>query len=57
MLYLSMAAVVAALLLFVWVGLTARQPDAGLDDYITARNSQGAQALGLSFLAAAYAAG
>ncbi|GAA6129990.1 sodium:solute symporter family transporter [Halopseudomonas sabulinigri] len=49
--YLSLAAVAAALLLFVWVGLQARQPDSGLDDYITARNSQGAQALGLSFLA------
>jgi len=49
--YLSLAAVAAALLLFVWVGLQARQPDSGMDDYITARNSQGAQALGLSFLA------
>ncbi|MEH6564258.1 MAG: sodium:solute symporter [Halopseudomonas sp.] len=49
--YLSLAAVVAALLLFVWVGLRARRPESGLDDYITARNSQGAQALGLSFLA------
>lgn len=51
MLYLSMAAIVAALLLFVWIGLSARQADSQLDDYITARNSQGAQALGLSFLA------
>lgn len=51
MLYLSMAAILAALLLFVWIGLRARRPDSGLDDYITARNSQGAQALGLSFLA------
>lgn len=51
MLYLSMAAILAALLLFVWIGLRARQPDSGLDDYITARNSQSAQALGLSFLA------
>ncbi len=49
--YLSLAAVAAALLLFVWIGLRARQPDSGLDDYITARNTQGAQALGLSFLA------
>ena len=49
--YLSLAAVTAALLLFIWIGLRARQPDTGLDDYITARNSQGAQALGLSFLA------
>jgi len=49
--YLSVTAVAAALLLFVWIGLRARHPDSGLDDYITARNSQGAQALGLSFLA------
>ena len=49
--YLSLAAVTAALLLFIWIGLRGRQPDTGLDDYITARNSQGAQALGLSFLA------
>lgn len=56
MLYLTLAVLAAALILFAWIGLHARQndktatPDA-LDDYCTARNSQGAQALGLSFLA------
>lgn len=56
MLYLTLAVLAAALILFAWIGLHARRndkaaaPDA-LDDYCTARNSQGAQALGLSFLA------
>ena len=47
----SLAALTAALVLFTWVGLRARAADADLDDYLTARNSQGASALGLSFLA------
>lgn len=51
MLYTTVAALVAALLLFTWLGLRARLADGGLDDYVTARNSQGAKALGLSFLA------
>ncbi len=51
MLYLSMAALAAVLLLFAWIGLRARSAQAGLDDFVTARNSQGARAIGLSFLA------
>ncbi len=56
MLYLTLAVLAAALILFAWIGLHARRSDKGtapdaLDDYCTARNSQGAQALGLSFLA------
>ncbi|MDF0752015.1 sodium:solute symporter [Marinobacter sp. 71-i] len=51
MLYTTVAALAAALVLFTWLGLRARLADGGLDDYVTARNSQGARALGLSFLA------
>lgn len=51
MVYTTMAALGAALILFVWLGLRARLADGDLDDYITARNTQGARALGLSFLA------
>ena len=51
MIYTTAAALAAALFLFAWLGLRARLADGGLDDYITARNSQGARALGLSFLA------
>ncbi|HIQ54390.1 MAG TPA: sodium:solute symporter, partial [Pseudomonas pachastrellae] len=51
MLYLSMAALAAVLLLFAWIGLRARSAEAGLDDFVTARNSQNARAIGLSFLA------
>ncbi|MDR9480226.1 MAG: sodium:solute symporter [Spiribacter sp.] len=51
MLTLSIAAIAAALTLFVLLGLTARRPHQALDDYVTARDSQGAVALGLSFLA------
>ena len=47
----SLAALAASLLLFCWIGLRARAPGADLDDYLVARNSQGAWALGLSFLA------
>lgn len=49
--YLTLTVLGAALLLFVWLGLHARHSHAELDDFFTARNSQGAQALGLSFLA------
>lgn len=51
MLYTTVAALAAALILFTWLGLRARLADGGLDDFVTARNSQGARALGLSFLA------
>ncbi|KAB7622687.1 sodium:solute symporter family transporter [Alkalilimnicola sp. S0819] len=51
MLYPPLIALAAALLLFGWIGLRARRPAAGLDDYLLARDSQGASALGLSFLA------
>ena len=51
MLHLSMAALAAVLLLFAWIGLRARSAEAGLDDFVTARNSQNARAIGLSFLA------
>lgn len=49
--YATAAALAAALLFFVWVGLRARTQDSSLDDYVTARNSQSATTLGLSFLA------
>lgn len=48
---ITWAALAATLLGFVCIGLYARAPSAGVDDYVTARNSQGALALGLSFLA------
>lgn len=51
MLYATAAALGAALLLFAWFGLRARHLAGGLDDYVTARNSQGASVLGLSFVA------
>lgn len=47
----SLAALCAALSLFIWIGLRARAPGEDLDDYLVARNSQGALATGLSFLA------
>ncbi|MFW3615886.1 sodium:solute symporter family transporter [Billgrantia antri] len=49
--YLTSAVLGAALLCFVFLGLRARRADGPLDDYITARNSQSAATLGLSFLA------
>jgi Na+/proline symporter len=51
MLYTTLVALTAALMLFAWLGLRARLADGGLDDFVTARNSQGSRALGLSFLA------
>ncbi|WP_372987884.1 sodium:solute symporter family transporter [Marinobacter sp.] len=51
MMITQMAAIVAALCLFGWLGLRARQTANGIDDYMTARNSQGATDIGLSFLA------
>ncbi|MBM3397467.1 MAG: sodium:solute symporter [Betaproteobacteria bacterium] len=51
MLYATAAAILAALVFFIWVALRDRVPVANLDDYLTARGSQRASALGLSFLA------
>lgn len=51
MFYASLAALAASLLLFTWIGLRARSHDGDLDDFLVARNSQGALATGLSFLA------
>ncbi|MCK2184139.1 sodium:solute symporter [Halomonas getboli] len=49
--YLTSAVLGAALLCFTVLGLRARRADGPLDDYVTARNSQSASTLGLSFLA------
>ncbi|MCE8033663.1 MAG: sodium:solute symporter [Halomonas sp.] len=49
--YLTSAVLGAALLCFALLGLRARRADGPLDDYVTARNSQSASTLGLSFLA------
>ncbi|MDN3558068.1 sodium:solute symporter [Halomonas maura] len=49
--YLTSAVLGAALLCFTVLGLRARRADGPLDDYVTARNSQTASTLGLSFLA------
>jgi Na+/proline symporter len=51
MLYATLAALAAALAFFVWVALRDRSRVENLDDYLTARGSQGALTLGLSFLA------
>ncbi|MCC5881753.1 MAG: sodium:solute symporter [Halomonas sp.] len=51
MAYLTSAVLGAALLCFAFLGLRARRADGLLDDYVTARNSQPATSLGLSFLA------
>jgi solute:Na+ symporter, SSS family len=51
MAYATLAALGAALLLFVWVGLRARSPHGDIDQYLTARHTQSATTLGLSFLA------
>ena len=45
------AALVAALLSFIWIGFRARSQHENLDTYLTARNSQSASTLALSFLA------
>jgi len=49
--YITAAALVAALFLFAWIGLRARTSTGDFDEYVTARNSQSASTLGLSFLA------
>ncbi|WP_129142129.1 sodium:solute symporter family transporter [Modicisalibacter coralii] len=51
MLYATLAALGAALVLFAILGLRGGRGDLRLDDYMTARNSQSATTLGLSFLA------
>lgn len=49
--YLTSAVLGAALCCFAFLGLRARFGGGSLDDYVTARNSQTASTLGLSFLA------
>ncbi|WP_249975874.1 sodium:solute symporter [Vreelandella olivaria] len=49
--YLTSAVLGAALCCFAFLGLRARFVNGSLDDYVTARNSQTASTLGLSFLA------
>lgn len=51
MLYATIAALAASLVFFIWIALRDRTPVGSLDDYLTARGSQGALTLGLSFLA------
>jgi Na+/proline symporter len=47
----SLGALGASLLLFILIGVRARGSARDADDYLTARNTQSASALGLSFLA------
>lgn len=47
----AIALLIAVLAVFVWLGLRVRAEAASLDDYLTARGSQGATPLALSFLA------
>lgn len=47
----SLGALCASLLLFILIGLRARGSSTDADDYLTARNSQDARTLGLSFMA------
>jgi len=51
MLVAALVAMFVALAFFVWVGLRGRSSNDSLDDYLTARGSQNASALGLSFVA------
>lgn len=51
MLYATIAALAASLVFFIWIALRDHSPVGSLDDYLTARGSQGALTLGLSFLA------
>ena len=51
MLYATWAALAAALAFFVWIALRDRKRVETLDEYLTARGSQGALTLGLSFMA------
>jgi Na+/proline symporter len=47
----ALLSIAVALAFFAWVGFRVRQSGASLEEYLVARNSQGAWALGLSFLA------
>lgn len=49
--YIALITIALALAAFTWLGLRASYAAGGLDDYVTARNSQGTTGLGLSFLA------
>lgn len=51
MFYITLLTIALALAAFTWLGLRASYATGGLDDYVTARNSQAATGLGLSFLA------
>lgn len=51
MFYVTLFTIALALAAFTWLGLRASYATGELDDYVTARNSQGATGLGLSFLA------
>ncbi len=51
MFYATLAALAACLVFFIWVALRGRSAASSLDDYLTARNSQTATTLGLSFFA------
>ena len=51
MLYATVAALAVCFFFFIWIALRERTPVASLDDYLTARGSQSATTLGLSFLA------
>lgn len=48
---IAVVAVGCALAVFAWVGLRVRVSDGGVEEYVVARGSQRAGALGLSFLA------
>lgn len=47
----TVAALAACYSFFIWIALRDRRPVSSLDDYLTARDSQAATTLGLSFLA------
>lgn len=51
MFHITLLTIAVALVAFTWLGLRASRATVGLDDYVTARNTQGATGLGLSFLA------
>jgi len=51
MFYITLLTIALALAAFFWLGLRASYATGDLDDYVTARNSQTATGLGLSFLA------
>jgi Na+/proline symporter len=51
MFYATPAALAACLLFFIWIALRGGSASSSLDDYLTARGSQSATTLGLSFFA------